>query len=219
MNTVNARPFIVPSGGQRLSASSSTNRHEASTPPRRRATGPRGGPAGGPPGRRTSSARNNPNPVAHQPRNRVRSSDLSLTSNIGTIPEAGEKRGKAIVDAAAVTTSSPGRRMTVARQPALGNVATRRRPTVKSISRRGSTMKEILEQQAKQQQRAEPAAEDNSIQTERQQRRKRGLNLGWVDPRAWSSNVECGSPCAYSRGIFYSNHLAACRTNNHISFV
>eukprot|EP00903_Cladosiphon_okamuranus_P015169 g14024.t3 len=51
---------------------------------------------------------------------------------------------------------------------------------MKSVSRRGSTVKELLEQHKKQQQRVEEpiAGISNGIQAERQQRRKRGLTAG-----------------------------------------
>lgn len=190
---INSRPFLVSSGGQRRRTSASTVRHEAAIPPGRRTSvtaSPRSGPgeagSGPPPGRLTLTERSIPNPAALQSRNRFRSDISPLASKVGAIPEAEEKRGNANVDAAGgVTTSSPsGRRTTVFRQPVVGSVATRRRPsTVKSLSRRGSTMKELLEQQKKQEQpppRVEPVDENNSLQAERQERRKRGLNLGYA---------------------------------------
>lgn len=178
MNTANTRPFLVSSGGQQFSAST-TNRHAAATLSRRRPST-----SGPPQGRRTSSARNIPNPAAHQRRSRVRS-DVSLASKIDTIPEAAEKRGKGVVVDAATTTSSGGRKLSAFRKKigevAFVNVATRRSSTAKTasahVSRRGSTMKEILEQHNKQQQPVDPVVGNNSIQAERQQRRKRGLNL------------------------------------------
>lgn len=63
------------------------------------------------------------------------------------------------------------------------------------ISRRASTMKEMLQQQQKQtqkqqlqqqQQPVKPIGKNNRIQMERQQRRNRGLNLGWVDTSFFS---------------------------------
>lgn len=185
MSTVNTRPFLVSSGAQQFSTS--TDRHEASTMSRRRAftAGVRGRSASGPRGRRTSSARSLPIPAVHSPRNRIRSSIL-MTSKVNMMPEAAEKRGKSIGEAAGTkpsTCGSSSKQILVVRKPAaIVNDATRRRPTAKHasahVSRRGSTMKEVLEQNTKHHQQSMGLVdENNSIQSERQQRRNRGLNL------------------------------------------
>ena len=103
----------------------------------------------------------------------------ALTSVGGTIPEAGgAPRGIASVNVLA----------TSRRSSSVTSMGAR-------ISRRASTMKEMLQQQQKQtqkqqlqqqQQPVKPIGKNNRIQMERQQRRNRGLNLGWVDTSFFS---------------------------------
>ena len=103
----------------------------------------------------------------------------ALTSVGGTIPEAaGAPRGIASVNVLA----------TSRRSSSVTSMGAR-------ISRRASTMKEMLQQQQKQtqkqqlqqqQQPVKPVGKNNRIQMERQQRRNRGLNLGWVDTSFFS---------------------------------
>lgn len=192
-STRNARPFLVSGGAGRpndkyvSNANRSNDDHDKAVLLRRpSAAVPRGRASG----RRTSS-------IIPSRRKSRRSTRLSEGSTaVGRIPqnnrpgEASAENGAngTISSAVRVPTSllSELRFQTAGGAASGANAASRRMSTLKAkgahIGRRESTLKNVLDQHAGVgPQPARPVAERTDIQAERQQRRKRGLNLGYVE--------------------------------------
>ncbi|CAM9802911.1 unnamed protein product, partial [Ectocarpus fasciculatus] len=201
MKNAASRPFLVPSGARPLSdrygsnsnTTANTTNNEGTHMPRRVsiAVSRRGTTVG-----RRASARHLTPGGPHRSRNRSEVSAANAAFVIPEVRQAGEEFGKGTAaGASASSLTAPRaapRHSSSARSAGRADGATRRRPTEirrsrGSLSRRGSTMKDILQQrgrlQPKMQHRDEqperPAVieRNGNIQAERQARRNRALNF------------------------------------------